>query len=143
MSVSRSSMTIFLIQQRVTVPVRKSLTPVDLDQFECDQAFADSCRHLRSHFVAATADEGLDFLIMPLSGADGFWLVFRQIASSSSCVAVCENREEALENAVRMAQYQVSSNRQSQVHCRDSERPGWYTVWCPPGCAPKFPSSIA
>jgi len=77
------------------------------------------------------ADKHLDFLMTPWSQSlKGLWLIFRQHISPSNCVAVCASRQEALEKAIAMAQYQVSTGRSSQIHCRENERSAWRTVWC-------------
>ena len=75
------------------------------------------------------------FLIQPWSQRDGeeHWIVFRDAAVSSNCVALCANKDEALSRAVAMAEYQHAAGNVAQVLGFEPTTHDWQILWQSPG----------
>lgn len=93
----------------------------------------------KGHAVAL-ADDVFDFYVVLFQFASidrTQWLVCARPASH--CLAVHEDRVNAIAHARRMADYRVSAGKAAQVHVQGEDGRSWKTVWCSSGGVPKHP----
>jgi hypothetical protein len=84
-----------------------------------------------------------DFYVAPPARVVKFapaesWFVYRGLPSRHLCVAVCADRERAIDHAVQLARTRSSIGAASQVHVPAPAPEQWMTVWCSADAEPQY-----